>query len=281
MSLRVALVSAHRALAEAGIEGAGGDARALLAEAAGVERDRLVLHLDEEIDAGARARLEAMLLRRLAHEPVARILGRRAFWGREFAVTPDVLDPRPETECLVAEALLGAAPSRLLDLGTGSGCIAVTLLAEWPGARAVATDVSASALTVAAGNAARHGVEGRLDLVKADWFSGVVGSFELIVSNPPYIAETEMAGLAPEVACHDPAGALSDGGDGMGGYRCIARGVRTHLAPGGRVLVETGATQGAEVARLFVQAGLVEVRLLPDLDGRDRVVVGRYTAQKA
>jgi release factor glutamine methyltransferase len=279
MSLRAALLAAQKALAGAGIEGAGTDARALLAEAAGVARDRLALHLDDEMDAAARARLEAMLARRLAREPVARILGRRAFWGRDFRVTADVLDPRPETECLVAEALAGPAPARLLDLGTGSGCIAVTLLAEWPGARGVATDISGAALAVAAENAARHGVAGRLDLAEADWFDGVAGRFDLIVSNPPYIAHAEMAGLAPEVARHDPRGALSDGADGLGAYRAIARAMPAHLAPGGRVLVETGAGQGPAVAAILGGGGLGEVRILPDLDGRDRVIAGRWAAE--
>lgn len=281
MNLRAALVSAQRVLAGAGIEGAGTDARALLAEAAGVARDRLTLHLDDELTPGARARLATMLARRLAREPVARILGRRAFWGRDFAVTPDVLDPRPETECLVAESLAGPVPARLLDLGTGSGCIAVTLLVEWPGARGVATDISGAALAVAAENAARHGVAGRLDLVEADWLDGVAGRFDLVVSNPPYIAEAEMAGLAREVRGHDPRGALSDGGDGLAAYRAIAGGVMAHLAPGGRVLVEIGAGQGAQVAGLFARAGLAEVRILPDLEGRDRVVIGQLPAETA
>ena len=281
MSLRAALVAAQRTLAEAGIEGAGTDARALVAEAAGVARDRLTLHLGDEMDEEARARLDAMLARRLAREPVARILGRRAFWGRDFAVTPDVLDPRPETECLVAAALAGPAPARLLDLGTGSGCIAVTLLAEWPGVRGVATDISGAALAVAAENAARHRAAGRLDLVEADWFDGVAGRFDLIVSNPPYIARAEMAGLAREVRRHDPRAALSDGGDGLGAYRALAEGMAAHLAPGGRVLLEIGAAQGPEVARLLARAGLAEVRILPDLDGRDRVVTGWHPTESA
>jgi release factor glutamine methyltransferase len=279
MRLRAALMRAQRMLAEAGIEGAGTDARALVAEAAEVGRDRLVLHLADDLDADARARLEVMLARRAAREPVARILGRRVFWGREFAVTPDVLDPRPETECLIAGALAGPVPSRLLDLGTGGGCIAVTLLAEWPGARGVAVDISAPALAVAGANAARHAVKDRLDLVESDWFSAVRGRFDLIVSNPPYIARAEMAGLAPEVRGHDPRAALSDGGDGLGAYRGIAGAVPAHLAPGGRVLVEIGAGQGPQVAGLFVRAGLVEVRILPDLDGRDRVVAARHSAE--
>ena len=272
MILRDALAAAARRLAAAGIDGAAGDARALGAEALGVGRDRLSLHLNDPVDAGAQARLDAMLARRVAREPVARILGRRAFWGRDFAITRDVLDPRPETECLIAAALAGPVPARLLDLGTGSGCIAVTLLAEWPAAHGVATDVSAPALAVAGANAARHGVEARLDLVESDWFAEVSGRFDLVVSNPPYIAAAEMAGLAREVAGHDPRAALCDGADGLDACRALAAGVGAHLAPGGRVLVEIGAGQGAEAARLFAAAGLAQVRVRPDLDGRDRVV---------
>ncbi|MBE0452465.1 peptide chain release factor N(5)-glutamine methyltransferase [Roseovarius autotrophicus] len=267
-----ALREAARRLVAAGIEGAGGDARALLAEAMGVARDRLTLHLNEELDAGTQARLASMLARRAAREPVARILGRRLFWGREFTVTPDVLDPRPETECLIAAALRGAEPARLIDLGTGTGCIAVTLLAEWPGARGVASDLSPDALGVARSNAERHGVAGRLDLVESDWFAATRGRFDLILSNPPYIAEAEIAGLAPEVLGHDPRMALGDGGDGLSAYRALARGAVTHLVPGGRVLVEIGWRQGAAVAEIFAAAGLAGISVLPDLDGRDRVV---------
>ena len=279
MTANEALRKAVMRLSEAGVENAAGDARAVTAEALGVTRDRLTLHLEDVLDAGAQVRLEVMLARRLAREPVARILGRRAFWGRDFTVTPDVLDPRPETECLVAEALAGAVPRQVLDLGTGSGCIIVTLLAEWPGARGVATDISAPALAVAAKNAARHGTAGRLDLVESDWFARVSGRFDLIVSNPPYIARAEMAGLAREVRDHDPRGALCDGGDGLGAYRALATGVMDHLAPGGRFLVETGARQGDDVAQILARAGLADVRILPDLDGRDRVVAGRHPAE--
>ncbi|MBC7133890.1 MAG: peptide chain release factor N(5)-glutamine methyltransferase [Roseovarius sp.] len=267
-----ALRAATQRLARAGIEGAAGDARALLAEAMGLARDRLTLHLAEALDPEAAARFEAMLARREGNEPVARILGRRLFWGREFTVTPDVLDPRPETECLIAAALEGPAPAQFLDLGTGTGCIAVTLLAEWPQARGVASDLSPGALDVARENATRHGVMARLDLVASDWFAGISGRFDLIVSNPPYIAADEMMTLAPEVRGHDPHQALSDGADGLSAYRAIARGARAHLVPGGRILVEIGWQQGRAVAGIFAEAGLGDIRILPDFDGRDRVV---------
>ena len=201
------------------------------------------------------------------------MLGRKAFWGREFAVTGDVLAPRPETEVLVAAALRGPF-GRLIDLGTGTGCIAVTLLAERAGARGVATDLSAGARAVAARNAAAHGVAGRLEVVAADWWDGVGGGFDLVVSNPPYIAEDEMAGLSREVLA-EPRMALTPGGDGLGAYRAICAGAAARLAPGGRVLLEIGPAQGGAVAALLRAGGLEPVAVHPDLDGRDRVVEAR------
>lgn len=211
---------------------------------------------------------------RLRRVPVSRIKGCRDFWRHEFSVTPGVLDPRPETETLVACAL--EAPfERLLDLGTGSGCIAISLLADRPKARGVATDLSDAALRVAAANARRIGVSERLELVLSDWFAGVQGGFDLIVSNPPYIAAAEMAALAPEVRLHEPRGALTDEADGLGAYRAIAARAAEFLVPGGRMLLEIGPTQAAEVADLLARGGLAEVTVHPDLDGRDRVICAR------
>ncbi|MBQ0810060.1 peptide chain release factor N(5)-glutamine methyltransferase [Roseovarius sp.] len=274
MTLREALLEAARRLEAAGIAGAAGDARALLAEAVGIARDRLTLHLGDELEPGAAVRFAALIARRAAREPVAKILGRRVFWGRKFEVTADVLDPRPETECLIAEALAGPKPLTLLDLGTGSGILAVTLLAEWPEVRGVATDLSDAALAVAARNAARAGVAARLDVIRADWFAGVTGLFDLIVSNPPYIGVDEMAGLMPEVRDHDPRLALTDEADGLAAYRAIAGGAGAHLRPGGRLMVEIGWRQGAAVADILRAAGFEAVAVLPDLEGRDRVVCG-------
>ncbi|SEP57409.1 peptide chain release factor N(5)-glutamine methyltransferase [Thalassovita taeanensis] len=261
-------------LKAAGIDGS--DARVLLAGAMGVARERLLIMGPDAVPEAAEAAFTAALARRAAREPVSKILGRRAFWGRAFIVTPDVLDPRPETESLIAEALAGDVPGRVLDLGTGSGCIVVTLLAEWPQAVGVAVDLSDAALDVAGRNAAALGVAERLELIRSDWFSAVEGRFDLIVSNPPYISEAEMAGLSPEVRGHDPLMALSPGGDGLAPYRIIAAQAAGYLTQGGRLMVEIGWQQGADVARIFADAGLVDVRVLPDLDGRDRVVVARH-----
>ncbi len=272
MSLTVAqaLRSGAARLAEAGIE--TGDARHLLAFAMDIPRDRLVLMGADSLSAAQEKAFEAALGQRISRVPVSKITGRRIFWGREFRITRDVLDPRPETETLIAEALAGPVPDRVLDLGTGSGCIALTLLAEWAGAQGVATDLSTAALTVAADNARGIGVQDRLELVHSDWFGAVTGQFDMIVSNPPYIAEAEMADLSPEVLGHDPHLALTPGGDGLAPYRTIAMQGQAYLAKGGRALLEIGWKQGPEVATLFQDAGWQDVRVLTDLDGRDRVI---------
>lgn len=217
---------------------------------------------------------EQALARRMRRVPVAQITGQRAFWRHEFEVTADVLDPRPDTETLIECALLRPFV-RLLDLGTGSGCIPISLLAERPQARAVATDLSQAALEVAARNARTCGVAERLELVQSDWLAKVEGCFDLIVSNPPYIALDEMGALAPELS-HEPRMALTDEGDGLGAYRAIAAQAPEHLRPGGYLMVEIGPTQAQAVRDLFARAGLDSLSTYPDLDGRDRVV----TAQK-
>jgi release factor glutamine methyltransferase len=275
---RIAEVTAEvtRDLAAAGIDGAARDARALVALATGRDPARLTLEADAPVEADALARLAEIVAVRAARRPLSHITRERAFWEHVFTVTPDVLDPRPETETLV-HAALGRPIGRLLDLGTGSGAIALSLLAARPGAQAVATDISDAALAVARGNAARLGVEGRIALLRSDWFAAVRGRFDLIVSNPPYIARDEMAGLAPELA-FEPRGALTDEADGLTAYRAIAAGAPAHLAPDGRLIVEIGPSQGAAVARLFAAAGLREVTIGQDLDGRDRMVSARGPA---
>ena len=211
---------------------------------------------------------------------MAQITGQRAFWGRMFAVARDVLDPRPETETLVAAALARPA-ARVLDLGTGSGCILLTLLAEWPQAAGIGTDASGPALAVAADNAAALGLADRTTLRQGDW-TGCIdvardGPFDLIVSNPPYIAAAEMAGLAPDVRDWEPPGALSPGGDGLAAYRAILPAVPRLLAPGGLVLLEIGPSQAASVTDIARAAGLCRIDVLRDMDGRDRVVAAQQS----
>jgi release factor glutamine methyltransferase len=266
-----ALAPAVARLAAAGVEGAARDARVLLAHALGVAPDRLTLHLPDEMT-GLQARTyEEALMAREARQPVAQITGRRLFWGQWFHVTRDTLDPRPETETLVAAAL--ERPFlKVLDLGTGTGCILLSCLKGMPMARGVGVDISEAALAVAAENSRELGIENRARFQQSDWFSHVSGAFDLILSNPPYIAADEMSDLSPEVRDWEPHLALTPGGDGLDAYRAIAQGAGARLMPGGRILVEIGPTQGAAVAALFASAGLDEVRILPDMDGRDRVV---------
>ena len=268
-----ALRAAIPRLVAAGIPDAPRDARVLLAHAAGIAADRLTLHLHDPLPPDALAAFDAAIARRAAREPISHITGLRLFWGRSFRVTPDTLDPRPETEILV-EAALSEPFIKVLDLGTGTGCILLSCLSGMPMARGIGTDIHPATLAVAEENARNHGLQGRAGFLHSDWFAAVPGRFDLILSNPPYIAEDEMAALSPEVL-HEPRRALTPGGDGLDAYRVIARGAPARLMPGGRLMVEIGPTQGAAVASLFAAQGLLDIAILPDLDGRDRVVQAR------
>ncbi|MEQ9038398.1 MAG: peptide chain release factor N(5)-glutamine methyltransferase [Silicimonas sp.] len=261
------------ALRGAGIESPERDARWLMAACLGIPRERLTLHLRDAVSTEAQACFSDLLRKRQDRKPVSRILGIREFWGRTFKVTEATLDPRPETEILV-ELALSRPFSRVLDLGTGTGCILVTLLAERRQATGVGTDISAEAVLVAGENAERHGVADRLILPLSDWYSDIGGRFDLIVSNPPYIAANEMDLLQPEVRDHDPRIALTDDADGLTAYRRILAGARDHLATGGRLLVEIGPDQADAVTPLFKAAGLENIHVHHDLDNRDRVVSG-------
>ena len=260
-------------LTAAGIENSAREARILVAAALGIGQDRVSLMQPDPLPDAAEDHLSAMAARRCGREPLSHILGLRAFYEHEFRVTSDVLDPRPETEVLVRAAL--AVPfERVLDLGTGSGCILLSLLAAREGAQGVGTDVSQAALDVAGVNAGELGVATRTVFQISDWFSDVSGPFDLIVSNPPYIAAADMAALDPELA-FEPRGALTDEADGLSAYRIITQSARGYLTPGGWLMVETGWTQGPDVAAMMQNAGFDAVAILPDLDGRDRVVQGR------
>ncbi len=274
------LAAATRRLAQAGIADAGRDARRLLAHALNVPAGRLTLFLPEPVAPERAASFEALVTRRAAREPVSHLIGRRQFYGRDFLVNADVLDPRPETEILI-ESALSAPFDTVLDLGTGSGCILLTLLAECEGATGLGTDLSDAALDVAFWNRNALRLETRAALAGGNWYGAVPADaprFDLIVSNPPYIAAHEMPGLSPEVREHEPRMALTDEGDGLAAYRAITEGAPRHMAPGARLLVEIGPTQGADVSALFKAAGLRDIAVLGDLDGRDRVVSGRLNA---
>ena len=254
------------------------DARLLVEAATGASRTDIVTDPYREVAPEALAVLDGYLERRSRREPVSRILGRRGFWKIMLQVTPAVLSPRPDTETVVQEALAHFDEHRrfdVLDLGVGSGAILLAILAERPLARGVGADVSDDALAVARDNAAHLGLEGRLALMRGDWTEGLADAgFDLVVSNPPYIPEGEIAGLDPEVRDHDPHLALSGGADGLDHYRRLAPEVMRVLRPGGRFLLEIGAEQSAAVEALMREAGAQGVTTVKDLSDRPRVVCG-------
>ena len=267
--------TATEVLAKAGVAEPERDARLLMRWACGMDGAVLAAHLDEPCTIEQETRFAIGMQRRAAREPLSHITGRRQFWEHAFRVTRDVLDPRPETEVLVAEALNRGPFRRVLDLGTGSGCILVSLLAAWPEAVGTGTDISHAALAVARGNAEELRVVDRLDLRQADWFEGLEGQYDLIISNPPYIAEAEMSDLTPEVRDHEPHHALSPGGDGLDAYRAIAEGAPQFLTSDGCLMVEIGPSQAMEVSAILTSAGLHVHAILPDLDQRPRVITAR------
>ncbi|GLO78366.1 peptide chain release factor N(5)-glutamine methyltransferase [Sulfitobacter pontiacus] len=266
-----AMVAATARLRAAGVPDPARDARILLAHAASVDAARVTLIAPEEIAPDIAERYEKLIALRAVRVPVSHLVGQRAFYGRDFKVSRDVLDPRPETESLI-ELALSESFERVLDLGTGSGCILVTLLAEQQDARGLGLDLSEAACLQASANAVLHGVQARAEIKQSDWFSAAEGRFDLIVSNPPYLAQSEMADVSPELRLHEPEMALTDGQDGLSVYRIIAAQAQGYLTPTGRVLAEIGWQQGADVKAIFEAAGWGRVRILPDLGGRDRVL---------
>ncbi len=255
------------------------DARLLLEAAAGATRADLLNDPHRPLTDEQVQTLGAYLERRERREPIAHILGRKGFWTVLLGVGPQVLTPRPDTELVVIaalERLEPAAPARILDLGTGSGAILLALLAERPAAKGLGVDISEEALAVARENAANLGLAGRAALLRGDWTAGLEpASFDLVVSNPPYIASDEIPTLDPEVRQYEPLEALDGGPDGLDAYRRLAPEILQVLAPGGGFVVEIGHDQGQAVTALFEAAGAAELELRQDLGGRDRVVAGR------
>ncbi len=272
MTAAEAMVAAMARLRAAGVPDPARDARVLLAHAAKVDAARVTLIAPEDIAPEIAERYDNLIALRAVRVPVSQLIGAREFYGRSFDISRDVLDPRPETEALI-EVALSEPFDRVLDLGTGSGCILVTLLAERADAEGVGVDISEAACLHASANAARHDVAGRAQIVQSDWFADVDGRFDLIVSNPPYLAAAEMDEVQPELRDHEPRLALTDEGDGLTAYRVIAAEAQGYLNAQGRVMVEIGWKQGRSVSGIFTAQGWGEVAILPDLGGRDRVVV--------
>jgi len=276
LSLGQAHATATRLLRQAKNETPELDARLLLCHAAGLSHEAFVAGLNDTLPVDAGARFSALFERRLAGEPVSRIMGVRQFYGRSFRIDGSTLDPRPDTETLIEAALTLVdrwAPLRLLDLGTGSGCILITLLAELRKATGVGVDLSLPALECALANAKTLGIAERADFLASDWLEAVSGTFDLVVANPPYLSQADMAGLAREVRDHDPIGALDGGPDGLSAYRRIAPKLRKVLRPGGIALFEIGPSQADAVSTLLAWEDLaVDSGQWRDLVGRPRVV---------
>ena len=262
-------------LAGKGVDNARLEAEWLLCEALALDRIGLYLNFDKPLQDNELAAYRTMVARRAKREPLQYILGSQEFYGLEFVVTPAVLIPRHDTELLVEEALKRAVPAgRILDIGAGSGCIAVALAAKLPAAEIYGVEQSAVALAVAAENAQRNGV--RLHLLAGSLFEPVSGEmFDLIVSNPPYIPSGDLPGLEPEVRDYEPLAALDGGVDGLDFYRLIIPAAVDQLSPGGWLLVEVGIDQAIAVRELFASSGFSAIFAAKDPGGVDRVVGGK------
>jgi release factor glutamine methyltransferase len=277
-----ALAQLGARLAAAGVEDGAREAAWLLRRAAGLSATALIAAPQTPLGPAAE-RVEAFARRREAGEPLARIEGRRAFWRHELIVTPDVLDPRADTETLVEAALEALAPRadeplRFLDFGVGSGAILAALLGEWPRATGLGIDASPAAAAVAEANFAALGLARRARAQVGRWGEGIEGAFDLIVSNPPYIPSGDIAGLDRAVREHDPRLALDGGPDGLDAYRALAPEIARLLAPEGRFFLEIGQGQGDDVAALLAAAALVVTDRRRDLGGIERVIGGRLRA---
>ena len=274
-----ALNDAAAALSKAGVDSARLDARLLLAAALDCDAGHVLTARDRVLGPPAERRFADLLARRVRREPVAHLLGRREFWSLPFRVTADTLVPRPDSETVIEAALAAFpeddSPSRLLDLGTGSGCLLLALLSEWPDATGIGTDIVEAALTVARANAADLGLAARAEFVAGDWAAGVAGPFDLVVSNPPYIETAALDDLMPEVRDYEPRRALDGGADGLDAYRVLLPRLPGWLVPGGVAVVEFGAEQELTLRGMAGAAGLTVERCAADLAGRPRALVLR------
>jgi len=277
------VAQARRALAgkfrAAGIESPELDARVLIGHALGLDHAGLAAAASQPISNVTAMQIERLAARRLAGEPVARILGRKEFWSLPLIVTSAVLVPRPETETVVELTLTlldrsgpRTRPLRIADVATGSGAILLALLSELPNAHGIGTDIDTDALAVARANARQLGFDARATFLASDYGAALAGPFDLVVSNPPYVASADIATLAPEVRKHDPHHALEGGPDGLAPYRAIATDAPRLLKPGGHLVVEIGAGQERAVGDLFAAGGLAIAATRPDLAGVIRAV---------
>jgi release factor glutamine methyltransferase len=267
------LCRAGQHLRAAAIENPRLEARLLLGEAMGVDLSALLRESRAPVPPEAAQRFGGMLRRRLAHEPMGFILGRQGFWTLNLEVSPDTLIPRADSEAVVEAALQGPVPARVLDLGTGTGCLLLAVLSEHPEALGVGVDLSPGAAALAGRNAAANGVAERTLFLAGSWADSLAGGFDLVLSNPPYIETAAIPGLMPEVAAHEPARALDGGADGLDAYRLIVADLPRLLAPAGRAVLELGQGQAPAVAALGRAAGLVVLGTHSDLGGVERALI--------
>lgn len=269
------LTAAKAALIKADVTTPSLDARLLLEHVLNLTHADIIANLNHQPTDDQVTTFQAMLNRRLAGEPVSRILGIREFYGRDFKTSPAVLDPRPDTETLITLCLEYLPPDQeqtILDLGTGSGILAITLLAERPFKTAVAADLSPAALAIASDNAKHRGVSKRITFKESNWFENIEGTFDLIVSNPPYIPASDIPNLEIEVRNHDPHLALDGGEDGLDPYRAIAAQAAQYLAPNGIIAVEIGAGQAEDIIAIFKTNGYKNLASQKDLGNHVRAL---------
>jgi release factor glutamine methyltransferase len=280
MKLVDLFTSARRQLTAANLATPDLDARLIVEHYTNTTRTDLITRPDLTVASETLHAIETAIARRLAGESVHRILGYREFYGLKLTLSPETLEPRPDTETLVdaalpfvRDAITRTGQCRILDLGTGTGAIALALLSQAPQARATGVDISAAAAQIAASNAASLGLSGRFQAIQSDWFEKISGLYDVIVSNPPYIRSDDIAGLSPEVRDHDPIAALDGGANGLEAYRLIAANSTQYLAEGGMVAVEIGHDQRLDVTDLFGESGYEAIEHYRDLGGNDRVIV--------
>ena len=274
MKLQRVLADTAFKLSHSGIESAARDARILTAYALEVPISDLSLKINDRVSANIIFKLEKLILRRIKREPISKILGRREFWGRIFSINKNVLDPRADTETLI-DYVIEKPVKTVLELGTGSGVIAVTLACEWKEVHVTATDISEDALLLAQKNAEKFNIENKIQFLKSDWFDNVEGKFDLIISNPPYIGWIEQDKICTEVTKYDPEIALFAGFDGFDAYKKIIPGLAKYLNPDGFVVLEIGASQSNLVKDIMNLSGFFNVDIVKDLSGKDRVIVAK------
>ena len=274
MKLQRVLADTAYKLSHSGIESAARDARVLTAYALEVPISDLSLKINDKVSANIISKLEKLILRRINREPISKILGRREFWGRTFSINKNVLDPRGDTETLI-DYVIEKPVKKVLELGTGSGVIAVTLACAWKEVQVTAVDISEDALLLAQINAEKFNVENKIQFLKSDWFENVEGIFDMIISNPPYIGWVEQNKISAEVKKYDPEIALFAGYDGFDAYKKIIPSLSKFLNKDGLVVLEIGATQSSKVKDIMNSSGFFGIEIIKDLSGKERAVAGK------